>query len=338
VGGSVQIDLSSLSVDDLHDLNSEIDQTLCAIFKVSTNRATRGVEEKMRKAISTAWKSTAGSASRAGMKELLSKPVTQKSVDKFLRSMGIAMATPLTAAQIKLVTGYLRQIWRISKQLGAKEAKIKFSFTQVDRRAVKAISKHQVLWVGDFYDAHLSKRIRAVTEDVMIKQGFGRRQAGPILRKALGRELGLTKGGVTEWASSVPARYAGNPDLYFTQLAATTSHQSRTFGKLTAFNEAGIVRYRLVNPNDERTGKICQQMHGQTFTVQVGVKHMGRILDAEKPEDIKRIAPWLSGDELESKLHGKRPGSPDASDALTRSGAILPPFHPLCRTEVVVLS
>jgi hypothetical protein len=183
----------------------------------------------------------------------------------------------------------------------------------------------------------MSDRIRAVSEDVLLRQGLPQAEAGRVLRKALRDEFGLGKGR-SIFAPSVPAKYAGNPDLYFRGVAATASHQSRTFGKMHAFQEAEIISYRLENPQDRRTGAICSQLAGQVFTVQSGVSHMNRVLDAEDPTDVKNIAPWLSGEQISQTLGGARIGSGDASDRLAAAGVVLPPFHQMCRTEPVVLN
>jgi hypothetical protein len=330
--------LASLSTDDLAELSAEIGQTLCVVFKVSATRATIGVERQIASAIDKAWKGTAKSALNTGLSRLLRGRLTQRRLDVFLRSLDIELKTPLTAAQIRVIRGRLQSIWNTSKRLAGRQTKKAVDFSLVDREAVAALSRQQVFWVGDFYGAQLNRRIAAVSQDVIFEQGLSSREAGPVLRRALNREFGLVTGGKTGFAPSIPARYAGNPDHYFRQVASVSSHQARTFSTLQHFTEAEITRFRLINPQDERTGKICQQMHGQTFSVRTGERHMNRILSAKDPKAVKRIAPWLSGDEIEDELGGKRRGSVAASDALSRAGVILPPFHSSCRTEPVVIA
>lgn len=328
-----------LPLDDLAELSLEIGQTLAVIFKVSTTRATIGTERKMAKAIDAAWKRAANSSLNQGLNQLFTRgEVTQQRLRNFLRKLDVDLAGPLTAAQVRVLRSRLRSIWRTSKRIAAREVKVKVDFSLVDTRAIAALNQQQVFWVGDFYGDKLSRRIAAVSEDVIFRQGLDSREAGRVLRQALDREFGITAGGATRFASAVPARYAGNPDFYFRQVASTASHQARTFAKITQFSEAEITRYRLINPNDERTGRICRTMSGQVFQVQTGVRHMQRILTASNPKAVKGIAPWLSGEELEEVVEGERKGSTGAADALARSGAILPPFHSLCRTEPVVIS
>jgi hypothetical protein len=148
----------------------------------------------------------------------------------------------------------------------------------------------------------------------------------------------LTNQGRTALAADVPARYAGHSDLYYRQVVSNAAHQARTFSRVKTFQEAKIVRYRLINPMDRRTGQICQHMVGQEFSVAQGAEVMTDVLSQNTPEGIKAAAPWLSAKELDVVLDGKQRGSQEASSALSGANVTLPPFHPLCRTEPIAVS
>lgn len=332
-----RIDLSDFGLSSLFNLQTEVDSLLCMVLKVSTVKETRGIQARMTTIISKAWKSAAASAINSGVSKLLKGSFTNTRINSFLRGLGIKLSKPLTTKQRALLRTQLDRIWKISKRIGAKEAKVKVSFSAVDRKAVAAINRHQVFWIGDFYNDKLSQRITAVSRDVLLEQGLSHREAGKELRSALRQEFGIVPGGKSKYASDVLARYAGNPDLYFEQVASTAAHQGRTFGKLQSFTEADVTVFRLTNPQDERTGSICSQMHGQTFAVQTGVDQMNKLLSAKDPTDVKNTAPWLSGPQIEERLDGARRGSRDASERLAEAGVILPPFHSKCRTEMVIV-
>jgi hypothetical protein len=338
--GKQLLKLSDLSTEELARIEDEVEATLTTVFKISTRRASLSFEERMTNAVGKAWKKTAKQALTASLKSLLKvskKKFTAKSIKTFLARIGVAMKTPLTPAQVEVIGTRLESIYKIGKRLAAKEAKFSFSFGATDARAVKAIGKQQVFWIGDFYNSQLSERIAAVTDDVLLQQGLGPKEAGKELQRVLNREFGLTKGGKTRAALQVPARYAGNPEHYFRQLAANTAHRARTFGKITAFEEAGITRYRILNPLDSRTGRVCQVMANQEFDIVTGVKQRDAILAATSPKQVKSVAPWLSGEELEDVVGSAKPGSKQATEALTDANQALPPFHPLCRSEPVVI-
>lgn len=329
--------LEGLPVGMLLSMVDSIDGIFVAVTKANTYQATKVAEKKLTDSLIKAWKSAAQKGIDEPLGKLLSSSVTQKSLNTYLNSMGVIISNPLTKEQIKVIEARLTSIWKTAKRIAAKEAGASFSFRLVDKDAVAAISRHQVFWVNNMYNEHLSSRIRAVSKDVMLEQGLSRKEAGKALRKALQREMGLVPGGKSRFAASIPARFAGNPDLYFEGVASTASHQSRTFAKVTAFKDAGVTTYKLLNPMDSNTGKQCLQLHGQVFTVATAVGHMNKILGAQDPSDVKDTAPWLSGSKIQGVLDGAALGSKDATDRLQAAGAILPPFHSKCRTEPVVL-
>jgi len=331
--------LSDLSTEELAHIEDEVEATLATIFKINTRRASLSFERRMSEAVNRAWKKAAKNAITVSLKllKVAKKRFTAKSIKAFLARIGVALKSPLTSAQVDILGKRLESIYKIGKKLAAKEAKFSFSFRAKDARAIKALGKQQVFWIGDFYSTQLSERIAAVTDDILLQRGLGPKEAGKELQRVLSREFGITKGGKTRAALQVPARYAGNPEHYFRQVAANVAHRARTFGKITAFQEAGITRYRLNNPMDSRTGRVCQVMHGQEFDVATGVKQMDKILNATSPKQIKTLAPWLSGDEIEATVGNAKPGTTQATEALTDANQILPPFHPLCRTEPIVV-
>lgn len=334
--------ISSLSVTELLELAGAIDGVLFSIAKVSTVKESAKVEERMRKVITAAWQTAAQTTLTSALKTLKKGPYTQRRINTFLAKFGLKLKDPLTKEQILFVEKRINEIYTIAKKIGAKEAKFKPVFDLVDRRAVRAINKQQVFWVGDFYSDKLSKRIRAVSNDVLLQQGLSHDEAATVLDDALKREFGLVTGGKTKFAPKVPARYAGNSQLYLKQVASTASHQARTFGRLTAYQQGEIVKFRLTNPMDDRTGKICQQMSGQVITVAAGVSQMNRILSARTPKDVKSIAPWLSGKAAGAIIGGAKTGSKLATARLEAAASkgdatLIPPFHGECRTEMVVV-
>lgn len=311
---------------------------LCAITKADPIASTYEIDKKIARAVTKAWSGVASKSIKPAVVQLIQSKPTEKSIALFSEKLGIKLAKPLTKNQVDAIQIQIQKIYSISKKAASKQAKISFNFAQADADAVALINRQQVFWVGDFYDAHLSSRIQAVAKDVLLEQGFDRKEAGRVLEDAVSKEFGLSGDGRSKFAPKVPARYAGNPSLYFDAVVSTAAHQSRTFGKVSAFNDAGVQTIRLVNPLDRRTGVICQQLAGQVFTTEIAVDHMNGVLGAKDPSDIKTIAPWLSGSQIESILSGTQVGSPDASARLSKAGLMLPPFHAFCRTEPVVVS
>jgi len=311
---------------------------LCRVTKADPIASTFEIDKKIVKAVTQAWSQVASKSIKPAVVQLIQSKPTAKSIALFSEKLGVKLAKPLTSKQIDAIQIQIQKIFAISKKAASKQAKISFNFAQADADAVALINRQQVFWIGDFYDAHLSARIQAVAKDILIEQGLDRKDAGRVLEDAVSKEFGLAGETRSEFAPTVPARYAGNPSLYFDAVVSTSAHQSRTFGKVSAFNDAGIQTIQLINPLDRRTGVICQQLAGQVFTTEIAVDHMNGVLGAKDPKDIKNIAPWLSGSQIESILSGTQVGSPAASVKLSKAGVMLPPFHAFCRTEPVVVS
>lgn len=334
------LDLAHLTDEELVVLQDGIDGVLVVVVKAGAYKESVSIQRRMGRLVSSAWKQSVDVALTAAFGSPNTGPPyrSKTKVERFLRRIGTALRTPLTKEQIKILGRQLTSIWKIAKRIGAKEVKIPFNFALRDRRAIAAINRQQVFWVGKFHDSHLSKRIAAVTDDVIFRQGFSPAEAAKVLRKTLEREYGLARiTGPSRFAPEVPARYAGRPDQYWRLVTSNAAHQSRTFGKLTSFDEAEVRVYRLENPLDERTGRICREMHGQTFSVKAGMDKMNEILGAQDPEDVKRVAPWLSPSKIQQAIGGHPRGSPGATAGLEQANVILPPFHGECRTDVVMV-
>jgi len=329
----------ALDVEVLSDLAESIDDITHSILKIDLRTAILAFEKKMSSTITKAWKQVAKSALVDELRKLLSGKLTTKSINIFLAGLGTKMETPLTIKQREVVTGRLRSIYRLSKKEAAREAKGSFNFALRDARAIASTSSQQIFWVNGFYKEELSNRIKAVTKDIILRRGYSYREAGKTLHKALKKELGLGLGNKpSQFAPEVPAKYAGNPEFYFQQVSSVAGHQARVFGKLRAFSESGIATFELINPMDERTGQICLEVHGTVFSVDVGVDRMEAIIGAKTPEEVKRQAPWLSGKILHNALEGTQRGSAAASEKLRELNVVLPPLHPFCRTEIVIVS
>lgn len=205
----------------------------------------------------------------------------------------------------------------------AKEPEIISSFNLIDRQAVDAMAKRQIIWVGDHYDNNLADRVQELVRTQMLETGLGRREAGKLLRAALAREFGV-EGGDRE-SISLPPGWAGPTAQYFEGLAANTVTQARVRGAIQQMVEVQVTRYEVVNPLDERTCERCRYMDGKTFEVRHAANHVATLDGATDPDEVRERHPWPKGvDEL--KLA-------DAEGALAARFP-LPSYHFRCRCSV----
>ncbi|KKN57378.1 hypothetical protein LCGC14_0562840 [marine sediment metagenome] len=242
------------------ELSEEVESTLAAILKAESNirRMTIKTEKQLTELTNRSWKRAArGSLAGSLVAYRKAGNSSRKAMSSFLKRLAAPLASPMTNPQKVITEGLVKRIYSRTLKLTQREARVQLSFSLRSTRTVKAIRRHHVFWVGDFYSEQLSRRIAGVTEDVILNQGLSFRAASAELGPVLGREFGLVPGGVTSFAPTIPAQYAGNPELYFRQLSSVAAQQGRTFSKIEGFQKGGVITYRLTNPNDDRTGQIC---------------------------------------------------------------------------------
>jgi len=326
----VHLDLQSLSDDSLHRLDAAVNGVLYPLVKIEPRGVLTRLEQRLSRFLSVAWRSAASSALVGVEGAARSAPALKR----FLASVGLRLRRPLGTRQIRLLANQLDQIYKTVKRWQSRNVGTRFLFAQKDTAAIAATGRQQVFWVGDFYNTHLARRITGVAGEV-LDMGLGRQQAGTMMRRALLREFGLKAGGKTNLAAHIPARFAGNPDHYFRLLAASAKAQAQSIATISSFEDARLTTYTLINPMDSRTGQVCQQMHGQRFTVAAARKFTDKVVAQTDPEGIKTVWPWMRPDDLETVIGGAKAGSTAAADRLAAAGQMLPPFHAFCRTEVV---
>ena len=246
---------------------------------------------------------------------------------------GIALGTVESLA----VTGpgmaaTMERIWRKAKNLAAPPA-VTPSFALRDTRAVAALHRDNMFWIGNHYNRHLRTRVGAVVNDLVIKRGFGTTEAGATMKRAVSRELG--RRGRSAFARAVPGRWAGRVDEYFKMVAGSSASRARSFSAVETARDVGAEQMRWIAIGDERTDPECLELDGQLFSTQSAVQNMERQLAAATPDDVRDVAPWLS-ESAQTEIIASAPDDPSA--ALARAGIIVPPRHGSCRCvlEVVI--
>jgi SPP1 gp7 family putative phage head morphogenesis protein len=210
------------------------------------------------------------------------------------------------------------------------KAEVLPSFSIADEQAMSALEKQNVFWIGQHYDENVSGVISETAGEV-LEVSPSRRAAAMIMMNRVREGLGIV---------STPGGFNGTSVQYFEALTANTTTVARVYGQVESFREAEVTRYQIVNPLDERTCKVCGHMDGKIFEVSQAQAQMEREMEAENPEDIKRLHPWLRHSQLtkisnrSGEISGRR--GIDDSRALAAAGFSLPPFHFRCRCTVDV--
>jgi len=178
----------------------------------------------------------------------------------------------------------------------------------IDTDATRWLKKHDMYWLGGYYNKHCSKKI-AETIALGMEDGLGRAEIGKELKNFFEKYPGVRS----------------KPDSYWRGVAANGMNRARTFGSLRSYDELGIKYLEVLAVVDERTSSICLEMNGRTIPVANAVGQMKSIMAAQSPEDIKINQPWLR----RSAIRGK------STAEVMAKGVIAPPYHFHCRTTLV---
>jgi hypothetical protein len=114
---------------------------------------------------------------------------------------------------------------------------------------------------------------------------------------------------------------------YWNVVANAAASRAYHYGYAKAAEALGYTYYEFVAVMDKRTSEICRHMNGKKFTVSAAVDIMQRSADAESPEDLKQIQPWITVDQAKSM----------DTEALKNNGVLIPPLHGSCRSTIKVI-
>jgi hypothetical protein len=291
-------------------------------------------QQRVNNILDFAWKKNSKAAQTKAAKALGSAR-TEGQVRKFARALDKGLAKQLSAAQQKNVAKAIERTYKTAKALGAKEAGIKGVLSAADKARADKLAGSVGKWMDRFYGEHLSNHVESVAFDILKDPEVPAAKRAKLIRDAAKQELSL-KGGKSDVGKLRPAPYGGNVGTYTDLTSDVASHQARVMGKVSAFSDAGLLRYELRAVLDDRTSPICRRLHGQVFTIVDANKQIDKMLDADSPEAAKRASPWLTEDQVKDAIGPARRGSKKASDGLRAAGAsVLPPFHGFCRTVPV---
>ena len=353
---ALECECCSSRIDILHDFLAEADALVAKALKLSETAQIAKTEQRMRELLLVKWRNRADQAAAAAGRAVAggaSVAAALRSVDRIMpkwetdvalryardledvyylaRTAGWKKATKQTSVSLGYdVPNFTEQLPEEEVKKAAATAGVAPAFDLYDKSAVAALRDDQMLWIGDHYDKNVSVSIRAATTRDIIA-GKGRIEAGKAMREHVRSELGKV---------NVPKGFHGSDAKYMEGLAANAATVARVRGQIRSFQDAGITRYEIVNPNDRRTSPQCQHMSGKTFTVKNAVEQIESEAGATEPAVIKGAHPWLSMDQMKkiSPTSGHVGGAKGTADSrkLAASGQSLPPYHFRCRSTVDV--
>jgi hypothetical protein len=139
---------------------------------------------------------------------------------------------------------------------GVASGSVKLALDAKDERAMEALSRQQLWWIGETYK-DVAPTIRDSVQ-AKVLQGMSRKAGGEMVRAAVESRLKDLR---------IPDGYRGTAKSYFEGLAANAVTSARVGGQLGSFARLGVTTYTLVNPMDGRTSEICAELNGMEFKV-----------------------------------------------------------------------
>jgi hypothetical protein len=246
-------------------------------------------------------------------------------VETRLQAKGFAKYGAMAAAAAKVLATIGRRVGRAAvRASGRSVANVSGDLTLADKSAMDALGGQQVWWIGNFWSDHLSKTISATVTREALVGGLGRVEVGRIVN-------GVVSG--TFPGVAVPKTFNGTPEHYFSSLAGTVRNRASNYGAIATFEEAEVKRYVISAVMDKRTSVICTFMNGRSFSVKSARRLIDRTMEADNPDAVREISPWVSSARAKDIAGEGDAGSQEA--ALDAAGMNLPPYHGKCRTTVV---
>ena len=206
--------------------------------------------------------------------------------------------------------------YTLEKTLMLTELNITSHFDLVDLDSVKMLRDNGKFWIGDVYNKTVRERINT-TMGTILEQGLGREEAADMIYDTFNASLGVTRQRSSIVASS----------------AMTTS---RTFSRISAFEQAAVAECEFFNPLDERTSDICEFLAGRVFRVESMAGIRDGYLAAEDPDGVREAQPWVNMETVRDIVGDAADEAVAGLLAAENIGA--PPLHGECRSELIITS
>jgi len=115
--------------------------------------------------------------------------------------------------------------------------------------------------------------------------------------------------------------------------ASLQSSRLAAMGHVIEAEALGVTTYRISEQLDRRTCPVCSVMHGKEFSIVEARGKLDAAISTDDPAELKQVSPWPKQDA--NSVADLRNMS---SEQLVSSGFQTPPYHPMCRGQLVVTS
>lgn len=210
-----------------------------------------------------------------------------------------------------------KQTSTIYKDLVRNDALLpRVSFGLPDERAMRYLDSSDLVYLGRYVnDTTLRTRIIDYVRETYLERGAAIGNSPKELQafiKEFGDELDLTK-------------------FQIRKIIDTTVSRARVFGQVNGMRASGAQTFEISGPDDKATCGFCREMLGRQFSVALEIADQDKFLNAG-PENANYVRPFLKGSLSLDDLSNL------ADEEVQAQGFAVPPYHPLCRHRLTVVS
>jgi hypothetical protein len=273
------------------------------------------------------WDETKTAAIEEAIKELEQGEgdLSDKDIKQLLTSLETKLNEPLAKACTQIVADHqLKSYKQAFKKVDGKSANVEFSFNKASKDALKWLKENETYWIGKFYSTQITGKLDASLNEIakeIFDKGLSRADGGKLLKTACKDFF------------DTPEDFKGHITDYFEGLSNHITTRAREFGRVDAYDRAGIEYAKVVAVMDSRTSAICQKLNGKVFPVSHLRDMRDKVMEASSPEEAKKVSPWLSDKQVAEYVDGKTIKQLLTGD-MTK-GLSSPPYHFKCRTITV---
>jgi len=278
------------------------------------------------------------------IKQSVKVPHTEKAINKFIKSVDTVMGTYGDIVE-KESAEYIEYLYKYSKAKFIKDNKLtpvkKAELPEItpsiwiaaDEEAIVALTEMMGQSTSTFYGQSCQKAVSESVKKNIFERNLTTAQAAKAMQKDLTKALRLKDGALE--SKVIPSGFKGTANQYFSGLVEHNGTMSRTSSALNSLLGVGVKKFKVYSIRSARTCLGCLAMHGKSFTVDDGVKHMNKLLGAESKDDLKEIQPSFhfeskDGYKNKDQLKAKMKEAKGIADA----GIALPPYHFRCKCYV----
>lgn len=283
----------------------------------------RQIELKINQIIKQAWEVKTEEAYKKAVEKL---KLYGRNLDRLKAEMIAAGLEPVMggefvqAAANEGLVDHIHYAYDMAGERTATKLKLPYAFTFVDQRAKDWLAKDAVFWIGSFYNSFIKEAVVNTVIQYAIEEGQDYWVTGQRIKDVL------------TGAYDIPPKYLPGyylrAESYWELVASNAVTRATVFGQIEPMLAADVEEYEILTAGDERVCPLCGRMHGKVFRIEHAVELRDKILNARTPEDIKTIHPWHRAKEIDNW----------EPETLAQKGMALPPFHAICRCDIIVVS